>query len=273
MKNIFKTAALSLALILTYSCEEGDDVIETGNVSGQTLVSFANSAINFPVNIDTGNYEAEIDVTINISTLSASDRTFNVVVLESSTADPENYQVPSTIVVPANTYNASFTVNGQDTTLETVSETLVLELTSPTASDVTTGSVTLSLFQVCPIADDYLIGTYEISDNTKVFNGANWDTAQVEITSSGATNRSFPTTFFGRPVTVTLDLVCNELRYATNHATGYSCGGPITLAPSANNTSVYDLSDDSFFVVDYDIAADCLAPANPRTRSFFLIKL
>ncbi len=267
-----KIVYLLAAVALLSACDPHENPIYD-NVNGGTYLSFNRRAIDVPVDIDTDNFSRSQDVVISVSTISDTDRTFTVSASDESTVDASNYQLPQSVTVPANSYNGTFTVGFQDADLETISESLILELDGPDASFET--PVVLNVFQVCPIPATYMTGNYEISDNEIVFGGENFVTRTVDIQpGESATTRQFVTRWGSATAplfTVTLNLVCNELIYASTNSTGFtSAGSAIIITPAAENDSTYDISDDSFFTVDYDN----IAGGNGTFEgSFFLIKL
>ena len=263
-----------VALLGLYSCDKDDELRIVSNAeSSQALVKFAQSGIDFPVDIDTDNFNASKEITIEVSTVSSVDRTYNVSVdADASTADPANYRIENSVTVPANSYTGTFTIEGQDTTLETTAETIVINLAPQSDLDVIEGSATISIFQVCPIPPTYMVGDYEISDNQIVFSGTNFSTRIVDIqVGESSTQRTFRTDWSGGPdFTVVLNLVCNELIWASENRTGFTGGGePIIIVPASDNDSTYDLSDDSFFIVEYDNIAGSFGTFE---GSVFLIK-
>lgn len=272
MKNINKLflAVIALATLMV-SCEDHENPV-FDNVNGSTLVSFSNTSYDLPVVIDA---TGSVDIPVNVSTVSNADRSFNITVdTDASTAIVGSYNVPSSVTIPAGAYTGTLTVTGTDIAgVDTNALFLVISIDGD-ASFAAGPDATLSVFQVCPIPDDYMVGTYEISDNQTVFQGTNFDTRNVDIVAAGPTSRSFTTTWSGgNNMNVVLNLVCNNLVYASTNATGYVAGtpqGPIIIAPSSNNTSTYDLADDSFFIVDYDNQAGGFGTFG---GSFFLFKL
>ncbi|ARN77998.1 hypothetical protein BST97_08280 [Nonlabens spongiae] len=266
-----KIVYLLAAVALLSACDPHENPIYD-NVNGGTYLSFNRRAIDVPVDIDTDNFSRSQDVVISVSTISDTDRTFTVSASDESTVDASNYQLPQTVTVPANSYNGTFTVNFQDSDLETVAETLILELDGADASFET--PVVLNVFQVCPIPATYMTGAYEISDNQIVFSNTNFVTRIVDIQAgASATTRQFTTNWGSATApmfTVTLNLVCNELIYASTNSTGFTGGGePIVIMPASENDSTYDVSDDSFFIVEYDNLAGSFGTFE---GSFFLIK-
>ena len=259
MKNIF--FLLALGLMIT-SCEDEFPIYSGDANSG--LLQFERSSYDLGVEIDNS---GTTPIAVQISTVSDAERTFNITVVdESTTVDLRNLTVPSTVTIPAGSYEGVIQVSGFDPgapmmpgdfdDITTSAEVLTLQLSGQT--DTTSlgndGITSIRVFQICPIPEDYLVGSYEISDNQIVFGGANFDTTIVDVTAAGPTSRTFATSYFGnRTIQVVLDLVCGELIFTNTYDTRYtSAGAAIILRPAADNGSTYDVSSDAFFVVEYD---------------------
>ena len=270
MKKIIITAFLSIFLLV--SCDRDSELRTVSNdVNAKTLVNFAISGASLSVEDNTG--DVELEIPIFISTLSNEARTFNVEIDEASTADAVNYSIPASFTVPAGSYEATLTALGTDVNLTTTATTIILNITDVSDTDniATGGPLTINIFEVCPVPADYMIGSYEISDNEIVFGGANFDTTIVDVTAAGPTSRTFATSYFGnRTIQVVLDLVCGELIFTNTYDTRYtSAGAAIILRPAADNGSTYDVSSDAFFVVEYDNEA---GGNGTFEGSFFMIK-
>lgn len=255
MKKIILSGFLAIALLA--SCDRESE-LRTGSGTSTALASFSTNVINFPVEIDTQNFGASQDININVSTAASTDRTVDVnIITDNTNADPVNYTLPSSVTIPAGAFNAVLTITGQDTTLETTPTQIEIELVSPDSNTVVGPNATINIFQVCPIPDTYFVGSYAIGDLNPVFGGANFDSRDVDvmIASDSPTSRVFEASFFGNTQNLRIDLVCNELIYATTFDSGFVAGTPqsaIIVRPASNNTSFYNLSDDLFFSVDYD---------------------
>lgn len=148
MKKILGLIALST---LFFACET-EDIFEKENFSGSSTTYFADGT--------SGTYfvtfeEAPATVRIVTTTLSSSDRVYNIEVdTEASTAVlGTDFTLPSaTVTIPANEYFGEFTVQGDfDTATETGLDA-VFNITGNTANDVMVGDsdrYTLSLFKQC----------------------------------------------------------------------------------------------------------------------------
>lgn len=252
------------------SCET---VTEGPIFNGETFVNFSSPSVDFPVEIGTTGFGQTLELEFQSTTLSSSDRTFGLaVVMDESDADPNNYRVPATFTIPANSFGGTLTIEGQDSSLEITPESFVLEVSDESGNINPNSRVTVNIFEVCPIPATYMIGDYAIGDQTPVFGGANFDPGTVTIAvGSTPTARTFDTTFFGNPITVNLNLVCDELIFTNTFDTGFtSAGAPIILRPASMNDSTYNVIDDSIFIVEYDNEA---GGNGTFEGSFFLIAL
>ena len=115
MKNILKIAFLSLTLLLFFSScdEEVDRVIYDGiAASDRTLLTLPESSFNLPV-VDSES--SSIDITINASTISSSDRTFDIELdVDETTANMDAFTLPTSVTIPADSYEGILTVNWTD---------------------------------------------------------------------------------------------------------------------------------------------------------------
>ena len=261
MKKYLYILFASLGLLT--SCEE--DVVIFDGENGQTVVQFGQSSANLAITIDdTGSVVVPVDVT----TISDSDRTFNVsVVEEATTADPGSYSFGS-IVVPAGEYNGSLTIDGVDNNVETTPESLVLEIAEGSDYRVE-GQLNVSVFQVCPVEDGTFTGMYSITVDTPGLFGCGVfpDGGVVELSvGESPLERTFNAEYildcgFGSfPTDFAFTLVCNEIVFTTVD-TGVGCAGNdvnLVVGPGAT-AGAYDFTDDSSFtvIVTDNVASDC----------------
>ena len=275
MKNNIKILLL-LVMVSVFSCDENEQPYYDGNVNAsRTFVSFAKTSYNLPVVIDdTGS----VDIVISVSTLSASDRTYMLTLdTEKTTADLSTFVLPSSITVPANSYQGTATIVGMDNDLvEPEAEKIVFNVSGLNdTEDIDKPEVTVNIFEICPVPDDYLVGEYALVDS----NG-NLGDENVTITVGGdSTIRTFVATFLPgssveRPTTVVLNLVCNSF-IIDDIDENVTCqqGGPGFIFGSAGaNNSNYSLDDDLMVTVNYteDVLLSCGASS---IQNFTLTKL
>lgn len=141
MKKITFLLLISLSFFAFNGCDDDDDD-EIIN-----YVSFETQSYDFGVELE-GSTTNELKIYATKTT--GSDRTYNInVVTDMSTADPESYDVPATVTIPANTNVGLFSVKIDDLNIGSDGEILVLEIGRE--EDLFTGEkMTLKIKQVCP---------------------------------------------------------------------------------------------------------------------------
>lgn len=262
-----------LVAVLFASCEETESTL-FDPINGQTLATFNSDNSNLPVNIGG---DGQITLQVNSTTVSTVDRVVNISVDQmASTADPDNYTVPTSTIIPANEHIGTFVVTGVDVSVEIDVETIVLNLDSiEGGGQITQTAHTISIFEVCPVPPDYMIGEYLLVDNTTTAT-PNFSATGEIVTLSAPTDASgavtdpnartfvatfLPTTGVASATDVVLNLSCNrffmevvDINVTCTQDTSF-LAGPTSLA----NASMYDLADDTVLTVNYteDPEADC----------------
>ncbi len=275
MKTIKFIGTSLLCAILFTSCET--QVVGEIFGSSQTLVDFNSANVDFPVEINSVNFEESLDVAIDVTTLSSQDRTYNVsVVTSDSTADAVNYQVPASFVIPAGSYNGILTLTGQDVNLETDPTTIVLEIMNTDGIIAADSRTTVNIFQVCPVDETFFTGDYQMTH--LVFNGFGVPTfgfgKMVTLTNPGGTSRSFdanwaPDLGAFNSVNWTFGLSCNEVVWNPNQDADIGCAGGVgnvelSTADAAFGNGSYNPLDDTSFTMNLvdDDTDDCGARLN-----------
>jgi len=260
MKNFIKIFVLGLLL---NSCGDFEPVV-FDSVNGETLVTFGVNASNLQVIIDDA---GSVDIPINVTTSATVDRTVSISVdTESSTANPENYTVPATMVIPANEYIGTLTVTGVDNSVETAVETIVLKFDSVEGGIVSPNVHTVSIFQICPTPETYMVGDYLLTDNGNGNFGADVPVT-ISVDADDPNKRTFvaeflPGTGVAQDVDVYLRLICNTI-FLEEIDINVTCnqGTPdlYKITTAGSQSSSYDLSDDTLITVNYleDPDADC----------------
>lgn len=119
-------------------------------------VSFEDTSMDFTVN---ENSSGSFDVTLYTSNKTGSDRTFEIVVDESSTLNSAAFIIPSSVVVPANSNEATFTVEVTDSGISNTGETLVLALGDE--EGLYRGQpLNVNVFRFCEVNINDYIGTF-----------------------------------------------------------------------------------------------------------------
>ncbi|KEZ94203.1 baseplate J/gp47 family protein [Nonlabens ulvanivorans] len=270
MKNIFKYLGVALAILMV-SCE-ADPLIYNGN--NNPLISFSSPSYNLEIVIDA---TGSLDVPVNSSSLSSTDRTVGVeVIVDDTTALAGSYSVPATVTIPANEYSGILTIDGTDIAgVDTSALTLVIGLTP--GSGFTTGpNATISVFQVCPVDPAFFTGDYQMTH--LVFNGFGVPTfgfgTVVTLSNSGGTSRTFPAPYAPdlgsfSAVTWEFGLSCNEVVWTATQDSGIGCAATpanieLSTADAAFGNGAYDPLNDASFTMNLvdDDADDCGARTN-----------
>ena len=270
---------LSLALIFT-SCDDYSPGTFDG---GQTFVYFPDTSVNLDVVIDA---TGTATIQLNTTTLSNSNRTISLGLLPESTADPENYEIPSfDVTIPANEYFGEFVINGVDNSVETTPELLFFNIVDADGAQATSDILEVSVRQICPIPEGAFTGPYFLEQLTPIHpdNGVLSFENQVldVVVDGGPTERSFAAEWIAGlgigqgPSTIPFDLSCNEVLITSNSiGSNLTCGdGTITLGVPAQN-GVYDGADDSVFTLwlaEYVDDGGCNVP-QPLQTEFQLTK-
>lgn len=267
-------ALFVIAIISFTSCEE--DVVIYDNVNGQTFVTFNTSSINLPVVFDSS---ADIEIPIEVSTISDTDRTVNVNVVSGAEdeATPAQYNVASSVTIPANSYVGTLDFTGIDAGIEIgETKTVTLELADITGSgdaNVDPGTLTISMFQVCPVEEDFFIGDYQLTTTaTGIFGSTVFPQGVVTISQGESSNDArvfnaqiYPDLGSFGPIDFNFTLVCGTVVVDAGQVTGVGCGGTSTTIGPRNSTGSYTAGDDSVIVIDFaddEGGASCGAQAN-----------
>ena len=285
MKNILKIAFLSLTLLLFFSScdEEVDRVIYDGiAASDRTLLTLPESSFNLPV-VDSES--GSIDITINASTISSSDRTFDIELdVDETTANMDAFTLPTSVTIPADSYEGILTVNGTDAggLLSPDIEKIVFMIGGLSdRTDIDNDTIEVNIFEICPIPDTYMVGDYLLEDS-----GA-WFTSTNEIVTLTADadgiSRSFDATLYGDysfavNITVQVTMVCGKFITSpfTHPSATISCDGGVTpivfVSAEGDSRSGYSLADDTILAVNYVADADGSC-GSPTLDTLFLTKL
>ena len=283
MKNsIFKLVKISfvlLALVSVVSCDSTNN--DTSYLNDRPSVSYFVPSGTGTLLVQPG-IVSTYDVKVGISEPKSFDRTFTYSIDPSSTAVLNtDFTISSTLKVPANSIVGTITVTGDYDASTLAGKKVKFNLDS--VEDASIGqraSFVLTIQRFCPVADDYMIGDYAISDvNAAVGpdNGtSNFAPGIVTITSNGPTSRTWMNqilpAFVPAPKQIVLGLICNSI-VLQDRTTGLQCsaGVPYIYVSAGADNSAYDDNDDSFFIVSYveDPNGSC---GGPFLSSFSLTK-
>jgi len=270
-----KLSLLLLSFILFSSCNETEGIIYD-SVNSQALVYFSSTTADLAIEIDS---DGQLNLPINVSTLSTSDRTVFLSVETESSADAVNYSLPLSVVIPAGSYSGILTIDGTDVTAETTPKLLILSIVSVDFDKVVISSnkLEVSVFQICPIASTLFVGNYLIRELTPFVDGPTLDNGTIKMLSvvpGSATSRTFSTknypTYCGTSNPFRFNLVCGEIIVPSQNSV-CSCNpvGGANFFTAATIPSTYNINDDSYFEVTFtnDAQTSCGAPVQ-TTYSF-----
>ena len=160
MKKYLYILFASLGLLI--SCDEDVVIYDTEN--GQTLATFSTTSINLGVPVE----GASVEVDVNVTTKTDSDRNIVVDVDPASTASSDQYTI-SNLVIPAGTFVGTLVIVANFEALpEEGATSLVLNLTDVSGSnDITlsNSTLTVSLFRECDSAPTPGVWTINMADS------------------------------------------------------------------------------------------------------------
>ena len=275
MKTLFKL--LAIALILT-SCEDTEPIIYNGNFEqNDTYLSFSRPVYLLPV---VQNSTGEVNIVFNSSTVTDVDRVYDIEIgfPEAAPANPATFTVPSTVTIPAGSYQGFFTINGVDNNLvDEIVKTFTMTITNADETFEYSDSLTatVNVYEVCPLQADFL-GTYymEVAENYFTDLPA-FEAGEVVLTEGGTPyERVFNATAYpgyGGNELVTIAFACNYLNLGEEIDSGVTCDveddtKSLVFAPAElQDRSAYDTTNDSYFemTIIENAQSDCsAAPGN-----------
>lgn len=264
----------TVSLVFLTSCEE--DLVIFDNENGQTYVQFGTNSINLPVIFDSS---AEVEIPIEVSTVSNTDRTVSVNVVSSggeNEATPAQYNVASSVTIPAGEYVGTLVFTGIDAGIEIgETKTVTLEIggiNGDNSASIDDRTATISMFQVCPVESDFFIGDYELVTTAPgIFGSTVFPQGIVTIQQGASSNDArffnaqiYPDLGSFPAIDFNFILVCGTVVVPGGQATGVGCGSSTTLGP-ISATGGYTAGDDSVLVIDFaddEGGASCGAQAN-----------
>lgn len=227
MKKITNILLLFLAVVAFNSCSEDTEGTEDLN-----YVTFESSSIDLGVDIGgTASHEVKVYTT----QVMGSDRTFNVVVNEgASSADPQAYDIPSSVTVPANTNEGTLTVGLSDVNIGSEGKSVVVDIANEEGL-YTGNEATINISQICPFNEITI---------RFVFDGYASETSW-EITDGGGTVVASGSGYADGTATAitTACLQDGEYSFTVNDSFGdgltYPTTGNITITSSDGTELVY----------------------------------
>jgi len=269
-------------LALFLSCEE--ELLIFDNEEGQTYVKFAQSNIDLPIVFDSS---ADVEIPVQVSTISATPRTVTVNVINTDAEDAANaeqFTTEQSVTIPANSYEGVLNFTGIDAGIE-IGETKVVTLEIAGIDGGANASIeptptTVNMFQVCPVEEDFFIGDYELTTTAPgIFGSVIFPQGIVTIRQGDSspdarvfTAQVYPDLGTFDPIDFNFTLVCGTVLVASGQATGVGCGSSTTIGPN-NVSGGFTAGDDSTITIDLaddEGGASCGAQANAQ---FVLTKI
>lgn len=283
MKNIFKL--LLVSLIFT-ACEDVEPTIYNGTQDDPTLLSFASSSVNLPVQRDGA---GSVTLVLNSSTVSSVDRVYALDINEEdSTADPAIYTFPSTIIIPAGSYQGTAVVTAQDINVDENRETIVFSITDVQGAFMDTEVITVTIFEVCLVNAPF-VGQYTVEQVNSGLNiaeggaeifGDDGGVLPIVTIEQGASEfertisfDAYPEAGAGFSIDWIFSLACGVTNITDTFDLGVGCDGANTLkfAPGVSG-GMYDADNDESFslTITEDSSSSC---GSPRQSTLIFTKV
>ena len=267
MKKYIVSFIIIACTLLVISCERDKVVFN----ESQTYVDFEQTNIFLPIVEDA---TGSVEITVNLSNASENERSIDLlnVVQEGTNAGADTYTV-GPLIVPANSYVGTITIDGVDNNVTTEAKTLILRMENNADFFTENGDLTVSIFQVCPIDETFATGMYKLEGvtNELLFGSTILTPGMIfEVTSDGL-NRVFQTQEWGGfcfPAdgwalhNFTLSLVCNEVIIPLQD-TACNCGDAPNNFANGSVNGMYDPTDDS--VITFQFIRNCGADSVENT--------
>lgn len=278
MKNIFKI--LLVALVFA-SCEDVEPVVYNGETSDNTFLSFSLGTYDLPV-LRNGN--GNLEIVLNSSNISSVDRTYGIELVQiGSNADPATYTLPSSITIPAGSYQGVAEITGEDVGVEIEPKSFIFRITGLTNENIDDTDINVNIFEVCDLGADFT-GEYiftQITDpvmngNTPIFLFEPNSVVNLEV-GDNPYQRKFKASvwpgFFDELIEMRLTLQCDQVSVG-RVALGYGCGeGTNFVVGRATTRGSYIEGNDSVITVRVteDASGSCLSSG--REVTFRLTKV
>jgi len=278
MKISFKLL-MCLSILLAFSSCEKEFERTTFNPSdaNDTFLSFSSANTTaFPVNVD----ESDIlEIVIQTSTLSSNDRTFTVLLDEELTnANESNFELPSTVTIPADSYFGTIGVNIIDNEFLTgEAKTIAISLGGVDNVFMDSNLFSVNIFEVCPVDENFFVGTYLMEQVSDLVDGPTLSTGtivEVQINEDDETglSRMFSTQHYPdycpdfTPFIV--NLFCNEFIVPVQNSLCFCNSGDSWFGPAEtpDTYSITEGDDELFISFADDVQADCGATVVTRYK-------
>lgn len=170
MKKIFLYGLASIAILLSYNCEEGPSLVDPAS----DYVTFESTSVTAPVTL---NGTGSLDIKVYSTTIANSARSFAVTINEGSSASAASYTVPSSVDIPSGSNEGTLSLGFTDTAISNAGETLILNLSG---QDGTSPGepITVNIVRDCP---SDLAGTYTVVSSGTSTDGAPVNNPLVDL--------------------------------------------------------------------------------------------
>lgn len=274
MKKLFSIVAIALAFA---ACGEVEPVVYNGSSEDVTFISFSRSAYFLPVERDA---TGEVVVTLNSSTVSNADRVYNIEIdQELSSASPETYNIPNSVVIPAGSYQGTFTITGQDLDLvEAQTKPVYIRISNLDNESVDSNQAIINIGEVCSLSEGVTFtGEYRVNQQTAGFPWVQGGTpilAQNSVVTLAIGASQFERVFsasvypgvINAPANFSISLGCDFVNLGSIVNTGIRCTdtpetNSLKFAPS-ESPSPYSRDDDSefFLTLTEEATSACTTP-------------
>ncbi|MEP2935384.1 MAG: hypothetical protein ABJM06_06690 [Gilvibacter sp.] len=264
MKQLYR---ILIACLLLVSCDSDKDRVLFDPDNGQTLLSFNETTANLAILI---NDAGQLEVTVNSSTKSSSDRSYDIAINPATTAPSSYYELPNQVTIPSGSFQGIFVIDGTDPVGEQVpQEVLVLDLIAQ-EGEVVANSITVNVFITCPVEAGFFTGDYLVEQISPSIFGYDtfdpdgggivitlYDASQSEaatgVVLESDTQRAFLARYiaeldFDNELPYTMDFVCEQVIFGSDQVTGLACSGnSVLLGPAVIENGTYNSLDDSVF--------------------------
>jgi hypothetical protein len=282
MKKILKFIVILVVTFHFTSCEETKPVV-FDPTTGQSLFAFGTSSASLEIKDSTG--EGSIEVMINSTTTSSSDRTISISVDDSaSNAEASQYSFPENVTIAAGAHSSSFTIQGLKAgNIELgIAKQLVINLTSSTAGGILSSeplSVSLVLFCDEPSAlpDTLFVGNYLMEQTSDYLDGPTLsDGSIVAFTKVDDNTREFQTETYpdycgGSFQAFQMKFICGQVIVPTQNSI-CACVSGADWYSGATVPTTYDESDDSVFFMTFTDDSNALCPTGTQQTTYKFTK-
>jgi len=268
--HIFKILFVFFTTIFITSCGENEFTTYDDSIA-KPLIGFSNTTAALPVSERSS---TTIQIPVDVSTTSSSERTFPVSV-ESTELDPSAYSL-GVITIPANSYNGTLEVTGDDVNVSTEVIELLVKIDENDDYTFSNGTISIEVFEDNPFTGEYLIEQItDIPDGVGATLG-NQTIVSIKASGDNAEFRSFETVNYPNFCPSTLISFTFELKNDNTislplQPTSCGCGGSANYFDffgPAITPSTYDIDNDEVFEVSFteDTRSTCGSPLQTTYR-------